>query len=1455
MHSVKLKQIGFFWLLLLSINTATAQQFTQKATDYNIDLDGKKDGGFAFGDLNNDGFLDLIVNTAQDDEAHRTRIYFFDAATNKFVDVTAEKCIGCISEKEGSNITERSLVIADFNNDGYKDFVKNNSKRLDVYLNNGSDNGFTFGNGQNPNFFLYTENLTDSDPPNGIPNGMNTEGLGVLDYDNDGLLDLFIENHNWGLEIYRNTGNDNNIFEYVSPEVTGLPAGVDAEDNINDGTRVSGDYAAVTDYDNDGYIDIVARKSNGITHDIMRRDPQGTGFTDGQDLQDAFNLNKGGVAFHDFDNDGDFDLIWTEAERTVLYEQTSSGFEEVLPVNSGIDVSTANFIDGVAAGDIDNDGDIDIFLADSLGTGFLFINQLNSRDGVNTGQAMSFVQDNLGIDLQADGEGCVFTDFDQDGDLDLYINIKDGTNQYWENNFADNGSADFLKVNVFEDRPNAARYALGATIVLKDICGDLISGIREVNGGSGHGTQDPSEVHFALPGLTQQQYVLSVQYPVYNGVRTNVEILIDQGVKSIDVFPDMESVNFSTVNFNLNNDVLEINGEETTLDLLSNDELIFCPEKNIKLLSDSDFGATDFTSEGVLTFSVLDTTAAFTDTLSYEVQCVTCDSKTDTAQVIISFDPENDTIPDDCPEIVLVNPVFKTKACLLPLEAQINVPSCESIEISIESDVQNGTFTLLDNTGNFSYTLTDDTFIGTDSLTYTVLCKNGNCEKAATTTIYIQVLPEDATLSLTDDTSDDIGIFNICAGNEFVFDVISNDTIVDCVSTIFSIISQPLNGSAEISETGEVTYNLTTADFVGKDTLSYSVTCESCENLTDTTQVVIDIIKETGKLSLTDDTSENGDIGVLNTCVTTELMFDVTSNDTIVDCATTVFSIIDQPSNGTASINEMGEVTYNLTTADFIGKDTLSYAVTCESCETLTDTALVVIDIIKETGKLSLTDDTSENGDIGVLNTCVATELMFDATTNDTIVGCASTIFSIIAQPSNGTASISESGEVTYSLTATDFVGKDTLSYAVTCESCETLTDTALVVIDIIKETGKLSLTDDTSENGDIGVLNTCVATELMFDVTANDTIIDCATTVFSIIDQPSNGTASINEMGEVTYNLTTADFIGKDTLSYAVTCESCETLTDTAQVILNIVDGSAPIVLQDINLSTSCETDEVLTVSLGLEVILLQCDSSAISIIQQPVAGEIEIDENGIFSYNLLSDTFSGIDTITYQFYCESCETQQVSSSVFVEVTCDEICEDISVDNETFKLEACGNLLNDALTEVIGCNSVTYAVVTPPTKGSFIFNGNDGSFTYELSDLEFNNIDSVIYEVTCEKDCGSKSTTATIYFDLTNNSIQAPVITKFITPNGDNFNEFLRINNIECYPNHVFKVFNRWGVLIFETNDYENTPEKGWSGQVNKNTGIASGSFVPDGTYFCILEFGNGNEISEYVEIRGSNR
>ncbi len=500
---------------LLIAQYAQAQaSFSEQAATKGINLDGSKDGGFTFADFNHDGYLDLMVNT--NSYTHRSRLYFNSGPPNyTFTDVTTTHAQGLIATGlvGGSNV-ERCGVAGDLNHDGYTDFIRNSANRFELFLNNGPGSGYTFGQGvnQNPNFQLFTASTGDGNPPDGIPDGMNTEGIGFFDYDNDGDLDIMIENHNWGIDIYRNEIIPSGTFSltHATPG-TGFPLGLDQ-------TAVDGDYASVTDFDDDGYIDIVARKRD--MEDFWRNNGNGTFTPVNWVDQQAANGDKGAVSLYDYDNDGDYDLLWTNNDVNQIWQQTGVGSGTFVATNepaisSGITLPTAG-VDGAASGDVDNDGDIDLFLANDSGTSYLFINTTPSGS-----TALQFQLDNGGININGDAEGSAFVDFDQDGDLDLYVNVNGQANQLWVNNMNNGHRKRHLVVKVYENVngsiPN--RDAIGANIVLKDCDGTVISGIREVNGGNGHGTQDPSFVHFGLPMGDNREYIVEAHYPYLNGTR------------------------------------------------------------------------------------------------------------------------------------------------------------------------------------------------------------------------------------------------------------------------------------------------------------------------------------------------------------------------------------------------------------------------------------------------------------------------------------------------------------------------------------------------------------------------------------------------------------------------------------------------------------------------------------------------------------------------------------------------------------------------------------------------------------------------------------------------------------------------------------------------------------------------------------------------------------------------
>ncbi len=492
----------------------TTYNYDEVASDWGINLNRFKDGGLGFGDYDNDGDLDLLVNT--DNNQSRSRLYR-NNGDQTFTDVTSSLAPYMLTQTR-----ERVVIWGDVNNDGWLDFMRNTSfDGIEIYLQPTGGGVFGDGSGGSTPLIFNGSNISD---------GVNTEGAGFVDFDGDGDLDVIFDNHNHGIDILRNNYVNHNNGAVVNPPSNSLfthaTPGTGTVLGLSQ-SATDGDYGSFTDVNDDGWVDIFMRKRD--ENDFFLN--QGGFFSNGADLAQANNGNKGAVNLYDYDNDGDFDAFWTESGDNQIFRNDNDSW---IPLGAATGIPTTftggNAIDEVVSGDIDNDGDIDILLVGDRRSQ-LYLNQLNDPiNGRNTGSPMTFqLLTTYTFHEGQDGEGASMVDIDNDGDLDIYINVGNSDNALYINDLYDSTTPELAKnylfVDVLDDRPEymrsgAERSALGATVVLEDCDGNVISGIRELNGGTGHGTQDPPIVHFGLADGPDFSYRVVVKYPNWRNPAT-----------------------------------------------------------------------------------------------------------------------------------------------------------------------------------------------------------------------------------------------------------------------------------------------------------------------------------------------------------------------------------------------------------------------------------------------------------------------------------------------------------------------------------------------------------------------------------------------------------------------------------------------------------------------------------------------------------------------------------------------------------------------------------------------------------------------------------------------------------------------------------------------------------------------------------------------------------------------
>ena len=397
--------------------------FTNVADQAGI-ADPRGGWGSLFADYDNDGFLDLYITRGGWSGAAENTLYH-NNGDGTFTDVTHT---AGVADPQSSFCA----AWADYDNDGF----------LDLYIADG-----VIGDGAAN--VLYRNNgdgtFTNIAEIAGVANTGNSLGTAWGDYDKDGYIDLHVVNFGQSNVLYRNNG-DGTFTDVTSIAGMTLP--------VTD--------AFVTfflDVDNDADLDIFISNSGSFQ-----------AFIAGQIT---------GAAPHDGD-------------RQVLYRNNGDGTFTDVTRESGLyhafGAMGANF------GDIDSDGYLDIYLA----TGAPQMGRLerdalfrNNGDGTFTDATLALGLGNIGK-----GHGVTFGDVDTDGDVDIYVPVGGAfIGDQWHNLFYQNTGTgnNWLTLKLVGVKSN--RDGIGAKVTLR--VGDSVI-YREVSGGCGFGSTNSLSLEIGL---------------------------------------------------------------------------------------------------------------------------------------------------------------------------------------------------------------------------------------------------------------------------------------------------------------------------------------------------------------------------------------------------------------------------------------------------------------------------------------------------------------------------------------------------------------------------------------------------------------------------------------------------------------------------------------------------------------------------------------------------------------------------------------------------------------------------------------------------------------------------------------------------------------------------------------------------------------------------------------------
>ena len=759
-----------------------------------------------------------------------------------------------------------------------------------------------------------------------------------------------------------------------------------------------------------------------------------------------------------------------------------------------------------------------------------------------------------------------------------------------------------------------------------------------------------------------------------------------------------------------------------------------------------------------------------------------------------------------------------------------------TVDITIISTAGTGTVPIVKSNGDVE--VPANTPIGQYQITYKI-CAKGSSVDCATATVTVIVAPK---LEAKDD---DLGTLGGLAGGTTTKSVFDNDlkgTTPINPSDVNLTWGTPPSG---ITTNNDGTLTVAPNTPAGTYTVSYTI-CEkanptNCSTATATVKVItLDAVNDGTKVL----PKTGGNITVLNN--------DIYGAPTGVTSVTTAnVSLTITYNGGISGLTVNSDGTLNVPASTPAGTyNNVEYRICTLTTPVVCDTATLTI--VKEPEIIA--NDDVFSGVVSTTNITVGNVLNNSPAGSDTLNGNQATTANVaiaVVTPAVGAV-------VPYLTPATGNVviptGTPTGTYTITYRICEkgqtgtptTNCDTAIVTVNV---TSPIVTPTPTVQANPDRFTYSGTATQTVGNVLTNDTVngTTSATTSNVTISQVSTPTGAVvpridTSNGDVIVPNNTPAGI------YTITYQICTVATPTACATTTVqitVPAATPTPTvhatpDEFTYSgTATQTvGNVLTNDTVSGTTSATTSNVTINQVSTPTGAVVPRIDTSNGNVIVPNNTPAGIYTITYQICTVATPTACATATVQVTVpaaTSTPTIAPIAVDDRTTTPLNTPIVVNVLANDTLN-GATTPNVVANPANGTVIVN-LDGSIEYRPN-TGFTGTDTFVYEL-CNPQGNCDSATVTI--EVVNTIIPY----NGMSVDGDGKNDHFHIGGIESYPNNVVRIYNRWGVKVFETEGYDNVTRM-FKGISNGRVTVNAPEKLPQGTYYYVIEYYDHNNNKE---------